>query len=511
MMEKEKSNGILMKVLDYVERIGNRMPSPAFIFIILSVVIVIMSALLSSLGVSIENPVNGEVIYVENLLQREYLARMVEEAGSNFASFPALSAVLVIMLGIGVAENTGYFEAVLTNIVEKSNRKYILWIIIILGMISNVAGDAGPVVLPPLYALLYLKLGWNPIGGIILAYVTTLGSFAANFILGMSDALVYAFTEPAAQSIIPDIELNVAMNYYFIIASVFILTPVVYFVHKKLTMPQLGEYDPSFASVDLSDERTDFTEEQEKAVRAANYGLLATMIIIAIIAFLPNSFLRNPETGSLINNSPLMNGITIIMAIIFFVPGFIYGVKMRNIKDSHDLASQMTNSMASMASFIVIVFFSSQMMAYFDWSNIGSVMAISGAELLQNANGVVLIVGFIILTAFINMFMGSASAKWALMAPIFVPMFMLLGFHPAFTQMVYRIGDGITNPITPMQAYVPLILALLKKYDKRSGFGTMMSNVLPYSVALFIAWTFLILVWYWLGLPLGPNSPVFLN
>lgn len=510
-MENENSNGFLMRALDHVERIGNKMPNPAFIFIILSVAIIVASAILSFFDVSVVNPVTDEVIFVENLLQKEYLAMMVQEAGHNFASFPALSAVLVIMLGIGVAENTGYFEAVLTNIVEKSNRKYILWIIIMLGMVSNVAGDAGPVVLPPLYAMLYLKLGWNPIAGIILAYVTTLGAFAANFILGMSDALVYAFTEPAAQTIIPDIELNVAMNYYFIAASVFILIPVIYFVHKKLTIPQLGEYDPQLASVDLSKEEKEFTKNEEEAVRAANYGILATVIIIAVIALLPNSFLRNPETGSLINDSPLMNGITIIMAIIFFVPGLIYGIKMNNVNDSHDLANKMNESMASMAGFIVIVFFSAQMMAYFDWSNIGSVMAIAGAELLENTSGVVLIVGFILLTSFINLFMGSASAKWALMAPIFVPMFMLLGFHPAFTQIVYRIGDGITNPLTPMQAYAPLILALMKKYDKRTGFGTVMSHVLPYSIALFIAWTALILVWYFLELPLGPNSPVYLN
>ena len=206
-----------------------------------------------------------------------------------------------------------------------------------------------------------------------------------------------------------------------------------------------------------------------------------------------------------------MNGIGIIMTLIFFVPGLLYGWKSGSIKNSHDFSKMLTKSMSSMGNFIVIVFFAAQMMAFFAWSNLGTVIAVKGAELLQNANGIVLIVGFILLTSFINLFIGSASSKWALLAPIFVPMFMLLDFHPAFTQMAYRIGDSITNSLTPMIAYMPLLLATIQRYDKKAGIGTLMANTLPYSIGIGIVWTIILIGWYLLGLPLGPDSPVFLQ
>ena len=198
------------------------------------------------------------------------------------------------------------------------------------------------------------------------------------------------------------------------------------------------------------------------------------------------------------------------MTAAFFIPGLVYALRAGEIEDSHDFSKMLTKSMSSMGGFIVIVFFAAQMMAYFSWSNLGTVLAVTGADLLQNANGIVLIVGFVLLTAFINLFIGSASSKWAILAPIFVPMFMLLDFHPAFTQMAYRVGDSITNPMTPMMAYFPLLLATIQKYDKKAGIGTLMANILPYSVAIGIIWTLLLIGWYLLGLPLGPNSPVFL-
>src|SRR5699024_6879169 len=235
-----------------------------------------------------------------------------------------------------------------------------------------------------------------------------------------------------------------------------------------------------------------------------NWSLLATIVIVAVLALMPNSFLANAETGSLISGSPFMDGITVLMTIMFFVPGFVYGKMTGRVKDSHDLSRMLSSSMADMGSFIVIIFFSSQMMAYFSWSNMGTVIAISGAALLESANGIALIIGFILLSMFVDFFIGSASAKWAILAPIFVPMFMLLGYHSSFTQILYRIGDGIINPLTPMQAYIPVVLSVLYKYDKRSGLGTLMSNVLPYSVAIGIMWIIIAFIWYLIGIPVGP-------
>lgn len=263
----------------------------------------------------------------------------------------------------------------------------------------------------------------------------------------------------------------------------------------------------------MTAEVVELTSKEKNALKWANISLLITLVLITVLTILPVPFgiLRNQETGSFMSNSPLMNGIGIIMTLIFFVPGLVYGVKAKTIKNTHDFSDRMSSSMASMSGFIVIVFFSSQMMAYFNWSNMGTVVEIKGAELLQNSNGIVLIVGFIIVSAFIDFFIGTASAKWAILATIFVPMFMLLGYHPAFTQVLYRIGDGFINPLTPMQAYVTLVLAVIKRYDKKAVLGTLMSNVLPYSVAIAIVWTLMIISWDLLGLPLGPDSPVYLN
>ena len=274
----------------------------------------------------------------------------------------------------------------------------------------------------------------------------------------------------------------------------------------------MGEYQPEFAGekIPAAHKGGSLSDQEIKAVKYANWSLLATIVIIAVLALMPNSFLANAETGSLISGSPFMDGITVLMTIMFFVPGFVYGKMTGQVKDSHDLSRMLSSSMADMGSFIVIIFFSSQMMAYFSWSNMGAVIAISGATLLESANGIALIIGFILLSMFVDFFIGSASAKWAILAPIFVPMFMLLGYHPSFTQMLYSIGDGIINPLTPMQAYIPVVLAVLYKYDKRSGLGTLMSNVLPYSVAIGIAWIIMAVIWYLIGIPVGPNSPVLL-
>lgn len=355
---------------------------------------------MSMFGVSVVNPIDNSEIAVNNLLTGECFARMISEAGTNFAGFPALSAVLVIMLGVGMAEKSGYFEAVLTNVVEKAPKQYILLIIIFAGVIANIAGDAGPIVLPPLAALTFLKIGLKPMAGAVLGYVSSLAAFAANVMLGISDALVFPFTESAAQTILPDIELNVAMNYYFIFVSIFVLVPVIYFVLTKISLPQMGEYQPEFAGEKLpaAQKGGSLSDQEIKAVKYANWSLLVTIVIVAVLALMPNLFLVNAETGSLISGSPFMDGITVLMTIMFFVPGFVYGKMTGQVKDSHDLSWMLSSSMADMGSFIVIIFFSSQMMAYFSWSNMGTVIAISGAALLESANGIALIIGFILLS-----------------------------------------------------------------------------------------------------------------
>ena len=506
-MKDKKEKSLIDRGLSLIERSGNKMPNPVIVFIILIGIIILASWFFSMLGTEAVHPGTGELVQVENLLTRNNLIRMLEEAVSNFTSFPALGLVLVVMLGIGLAEESGYFEVLLTSIVEKAPKALVIWTIIFVGILGNIAGDAAPIVIPPLAAIIFMKMGLHPVAGAIVGYVAPLGAFAANFIPGMSDALVFAFTEPAAELVQSGLNLNILMNYYFIAASTPVLLFVIYWILTRYTLPRMGEYE--IKDADQQNER-DITGQERGAVKWANWSFVLFILALVVMTVPQNGLLRNQETGSIVNDSPLMNGIGIIMTAAFFIPGLVYAWRAGKIKNSHDFSRMLTNSMSSMGGFIVIVFFASQMMAYFNWSNLGTVLAVTGADLLQNANGVVLIVGFILLTAFINLFIGSASSKWAILAPIFVPMFMLLDFHPAFTQMAYRIGDAITNPMTPMMAYFPLLLATIQKYDKKAGIGTLMANILPYSVAIGIIWTILLIAWYLVGLPLGPNSPIFL-
>ncbi len=503
-----KRRSLFNRFLDVLERGGNKLPDPVFIFIILCIVILMCSWLGDRMGWSAVHPSKGTVITVKNLLSREGLAMMLDKGIANFTSFPALGMVLVVMLGIGLAEKTGYFQTLLTYVVQVAPSRVILPVLIFVGIIGNVAGDAAPIVLPPLAAMVFIRLGYHPIAGMLMVYASALGAFAANMILGMSDALVFVFTEPAAKMINPDIQLNAAMNYYFIAASSLVLLPVIYLVAVKSTIPRFGPYT---LEGETAPEARNASELEVKAMKWANWSLLATALFFVLTIVPSNGIFRNAETGSAMNNSPFMNGIGIVMALFFFVPGLVYGWKAKKLSGTRDLASYMNASMASMGGFIVIVFFAAQMMAYFNWSNLGSIMAIKGAEMLQGQHGAVLIVGMILIVSFLNLFIGSASAKWAILAPIFVPMFMLLGYHPGFTQMIYRIGDSITNPITPMLAYMPLMLSVAKKYDEKAGLGTLIAGLLPYSLFIGLAWTLLIVVWFALGIPVGPDTPIMLH
>lgn len=508
-MKTKKENSFIDRFLGWVEKTGNKMASPALIFILLTGLILLASWVFSTLGTQVVNPSTNELVQVENLLSAPNFVRILEGAIANFTGFPALGLVLVVMLGIGLAEQSGYFEVLLTSIVEKSPKYVVLWVIILVGILGNIAGDAAPIVMPPLAALIFLKMGYHPIAGAIVGYVAPLGAFAANMIPGMSDALVFAFTQPAAQLIDPSLSVNVLMNYYFLFVSTPLLALVIYWVLKKYTLPRLGTYIPKEGSAGLA-EGAEITAEKRTALTWANWSFVIYLLGLLALAIPKNSLLRNAETGSIVNGSPLMNGIGLLITLMFFIPGLVYSLKSGEIKNSHDFSDMLSKSMSTMGNFIVIVFFAAQMMAYFSWSNLGTIIAVKGAGLLQNANGIVLILGFIVLTSFINLFIGSASSKWALLAPIFIPMFMLLDYHPALTQMAYRIGDSITNPLSPMVPYLPIILTTMQKYDEESGVGTLMANVLPYTVALAIFWTLLLIIWYMLGLPLGPNSPIFL-
>ncbi|MDJ1090441.1 AbgT family transporter [Macrococcus caseolyticus] len=504
--QKVKKKGFINRSLDIIEKSGNKLPDPVVIFISLCLIILFASFVTGKMGVSAKNPADGKVIEAVNLLTPEGIAKIISEAVNNFAAFPPLGLVLVVMIGVGVAEKTGYFETLMKYIIEKTPRKIIVPMIILVGILGNAAGDAAPIVLPPIAAMVFIKLGYHPVAGLVMAYASALGGYSASLIIGMSDALIVSFTEPAAKLVDDSVPVNAVMNYYFLCVSTVVLLIAAWFVTVKITIPRFGAYKS-----DVHTAAEDVTPTERKAMIYANIALLIAMVIVTLLAVPENGLLRNAKTGSLIQDSPLMNGIVPIITVLFFVPGLVYGFVAGTMRSTKKFAEMLGDAMSTMGPFIVIVFFAAQMLAYFKWSNLGTIIAIKGAEALQGQNGVVLILGVLALSAFINMLIGSASAKWAIMAPILVPMLMLLGFHPAFTQVIYRVGDSITNPITPMMPYLPLLLSYAQRYVKDIGLGTLIAALMPFSVAFGIFWTILLIVWYLTGLPVGPGGPIHLK
>ncbi|MGW7928297.1 AbgT family transporter [Staphylococcus xylosus] len=504
---KEKPT-LINRFLNIVEKVGNRLPDPSILFFLMCLGLAVLTWIISFFSITVKHPGSGDTIAIKSILSSDGLSMILNDAIKNFSEFPALGLVLAVMLGIGVSEKTGYFDKLMIQVVHKAPKKIIIPVIILVGILGNAAGDAATIVLPPLTAMVFIKLGYHPIAGLAMAYASALGGFSANVMIGMSDALLYAFTEPAAKIVSDNVHVNVAMNWYFIAASIIVLLPAVYWVTMRFVIPRLGTYDTSNSDIKVDEENKGLTPEENKAVFWANISFFAMIALLILLAIPQNSFLRNAKTGSLLNDAPIINGVGLIILVLFLVPGLVYGIKMKVFHNSKDLGKMLADSMGSMGSFIVIVFFAAQLLAFLEWSNLGVIVAVKGASLLQGQNGIVLILGIIILSALINLLIGSASAKWGILAPIFIPMLMLVGFHPAFTQMLYRIGDSISNPITPMMPYLPLLLSYAQKYDKRMKLGSLLSSLMPYTIILSIVWPLFMIIWYLLGWPLGPGGPL---
>lgn len=495
------------RMLNRIEVVGNRLPDPIVLFAIMAVIILAISAVASMAGLSAVNPADGEEIVVKNLLSKEGIVELLTGMVKNFSDFPPLGAVLVIMLGVGLADESGYFQVLMKRAMMSTPKKIIIPMVVLIGIVGNVAGDATQVVLPPLAATMLMTFGYHPFVGLIAAYASTLGAFSANILIGMTDTLAAGFTEIGAQTVDPSFIANPAMNYYFIAASTFFLLVVGTWVTYKFTIPRYGMYEGEM----LANEAV--TPLENRGLRWANISVLVVVAIVLLGAIPSNGLLRNAETGSLIQDSPLMASVVPLVMILFLVPGIFYGIGAKTIKNSKDFAQQIGKAMSTMGPYIVLVFVSAQMLAYFNASNLGKIIAIKGAEFLDSIGfkGIPLFICFIIFVSLINLLIGSASAKWAILAPIFVPMFMYLGYHPAFTQMMYRIGDSITNPITPMFPYLVLILAFAQRFDKKAGLGTLIAGLFPYTIFYGVFWIILLIVWYFIGLPLGPGAPIFMK
>lgn len=497
------------KFLSWLERTGNKLPEPLTIFVWLAGIVLLLSLIGSLAGFSAVHPVTKKTVTTVSLLSVSGLQQMISNAVSNFTSFPPLGVVLVAMLGVGLAEKTGLFSALLRKTVvgTKGNTTVVVATIIFASIMANAAGDTGFIIMPPIAAMVFSAIGKNPLAGMLAAYAAVAGGFSANLIVNSLDVLVVGFTQSAVDLLDKSVKVNPASNWYFLIVSCFILTIVGTWVTIKIVEPRMGKFHGEVEAVEK------VTEIESKGLKYAGVGLLVLIVIVAALAIPENGLLRDPKTHSLIEyTSPFMKGLIALITLAFFVPGYIFGRVSGKIKSDKDTVAILGQAMAEMGPYIVLSFVIAQFISYFNWSNLGLILAIKGADLLKasGAPAPVLLVLFVILAAFINLFIGSCSSKWAILSPIFVPMFMLLGFHPALTQMAYRIGDSITNVITPLLPYFAILLAFAKKYDKNLGMGTLMANMIPYTIVFFIIWTIQLLLWFFLKLPLGPGAPMML-
>jgi len=508
MAKKRKS--IFQRALDWVERIGNFLPHPVTLFAILALLVLVLSAALSPLGISVEHPGDGETVEINNLLTAEGLEYIFGSVTDNFIGFAPLGVVLVTMLGIGVAERTGLISALLRGFVLSVPDRFITIGLVFAAIMSSVASDAGYVVLPPLGALIFAAMGRHPLGGLAAAFAGVSGGYSANLLLSGTDVLLGELTIASAATIDPAYAegMNIAMNWAFIAASVVVLTILGTWVTERIVMPRLGSYKGEYSEESLEG----LTAVERKGLIASGVGLLIGLALISLLIIPPNAPLRGTEGNTMdqIVQSPFMDSLVPIIAVLFFIPGLVYGVVTKGIRNDKDVAGQMSDTMASMGMFIVLAFTAGQFVAYFNESNMGVILGVYGAEFLNSINltGIPLILLFILIAAFINLFIGSASAKWAMMAPIFVPIMMQLGYSPELTQMAYRVADSATNIISPLMPYFAVIIAFGQKYDKNLGIGTLVATMLPYSIVFLIGWTIMLVIWMLLGIPLGPAGPI---
>jgi len=498
----------LDKFLTLIEKVGNALPHPATLFALFAFAIIIISGIVSAFNLEVTHPATGELIKPVSLLTVEGLHMIIVKMVTNFTSFAPLGTVLVAMLGIGVAESSGLMGSGLRLLVLKAPKKLLTFVIVFAGILSNTASEVGYVLLVPLAAIIFLAVGRHPIAGLAAAFAGVSGGYSANLLLGTIDPLLAGLSEEAAHIIDRSYVVNAACNYYFMFVSTFIIAAVGTWVTEKIVEPRLGKYEGGAAPEELNP----LTKEEKKGLLYAVIAGLSLGIIILFGLVPDNGFLREINTGDLLS-SPFMKGIVAFIFIGAGAMGIAYGIGAKTFKNDTDVMKGMGKSIESLGVYMVLVFFAAQFVAYFNWTNIGLIVAIEGAEFLKSSGlgPIPLMLSFIIVSALINLVMGSASAKWAIMAPVFIPMFMLLGYSPEFVQVAYRIGDSTTNIISPMMSYFALIVAFVGKYESKAGIGTVIATMLPYSFLFLIAWILLLILWMMLGLPIGPGAGMFIN
>jgi aminobenzoyl-glutamate transport protein len=503
----ESPKTVVERFLAVVERAGNALPNPVTLFAGMAALVVVASALADAADLSAVHPSTGKLVEPVNLLTLEGLHRIMTGAVANFTGFAPLGTVLVALVGIGVAEQSGLMQAALRRLLLATPRALLTPVTVFAGVMSNMASDIGYVLLVPLAGVLFKAAGRHPILGMAAAFAGVSGGFSANLLLGTIDPLLAGISQESARLVDPTYVVNPAANYYLMAVSTPLITALGWWVTEKIVAPRW----PDRSALAGEDKVEALTDAERRGLRWAGWTTVAlTVVMIAGIAP-EGGFLRKiGETGAdSVLHSPLLVGVVSVIFVAGLALGVAYGIGAGTIRNDHDVVKGMSQQVSTLGGYIVLVFFAAQFVAFFGWTNLGMIFAVKGAELVQatGLGALPVLVKFILFTALVNLAMGSASAKWALMAPVFVPMFMLLGIPPETTQAAYRVGDSCTNIISPMMMYFVLIIAFIQRYEPKAGLGTVISTMLPYSVAFLIGWTLLFVLWFALDLPMGPGAP----
>ncbi|MGM0897974.1 MAG: AbgT family transporter [Bacillota bacterium] len=486
--------------LNFIEKWGNRLPDPFFIFVYLAVFVVLLSWLVSSLGTTVVHPGTGEELAILSIVSGEGIRYILAETINNFTGFAPLGLVLVMMLGIGLAERVGLMETAIKKSILNAPKSLITYAVIFTGIMGNLASDAAFILVPPLAAMVFASVGRHPLAGLAAGFAGTGAGFTANILITGTDALLSGISTEAARAIDDSFVVTPVDNWYFMSASVVVMAIVGAIITEKIVEPRLGTYtgkaDNSFEPV---------TKQENKGLLNAVIAGAVYIGLIALLVFLPGSPVRNEEGG--IIPSPFLSGIVPIILFFFITVAVAYGITVKKITESKDIPVYMGDAIKDMSGYIVLIFAAAQFISYFNWSNLGIWLAVNSAEFLTSINmtGLPVMVGFSVLAALLNLLIFSGSAQWALMAPIFIPMFMLLDYHPAFVQLAFRIADSSTNIITPLNPYILIVLAFMREYDKKAGLGTLISLMLPYSLIFFGVWLVMMIIFALTGLPIGPG------
>ncbi len=505
-MQSNQRTGILQRALNWTEKAGNALPHPATLFALFALATLLLSALGYFLNWEVIHPGTGALVKPVNLLSHQGIHRILLEMVDNFTGFAPLGIVLVAMLGIGIAEHSGLIHAIIRLLVLNAPGKLLTFVVVFTGILSNVAADVGYVLLIPLAGVIFMAVGRHPVTGMAAAFAGVSGGFSANLALGTVDPLLAGLSTEAARILDPAYEVNPTANYYFMVASTFVIALAGTFVTERIVEPRLGKYGGQGSQTDHS---FDKLSRREKKGLLVALGTLLVIVAVTLMGVIPeNGFFRGGDGGLL--SSPLIRGVVAMLFITAGGMGLAYGFATGTYRNDSDVVTGMASSMKTLATYLVLVFFAAQFVAYFKWSNLGIILAVKGANMLMSINmGLIpLMILFILLSAAINMLMGSASAKWAILAPVFIPMFMIMGYSPELSQVVYRIGDSVTNVISPMMSFFALIIAFFQKYEPKAGIGTIIATMVPYSMAFLVVWILLLVAWLLIGIPLGPDAGI---